>query len=185
MSKLAVMAAAKPALSDSDLAKDFGYGAPFAATYRSWLHKTGIGDRGRPFKLTDFGQVVLQHDPKFSSPVTKWFLHHELTFDLERAETWHFFIKEFARGRSTFNRNDLLMGLMVRLRGHSEQHFGPMSKMNPIIVRKLLECYTKPEALGDLGMLRMVGKDEYEFPSVEPIGPWQTPEQLRKAYSDQ
>ena len=34
------------------------------------------------------------------------------------------------------------MGLMEKLRFHSEQHFGPGSKLNKTILRKILEVYT-------------------------------------------
>lgn len=85
MSKLARLAADEPALGDEELAANFGYVVPFAAKYRSWLHKTGIAGMGRPFKLTKVGEVVLELDPPFSSPVTMWLLHHELTGDTERA----------------------------------------------------------------------------------------------------
>ena len=41
-------ALAKPKISDKELAKPFGYGAPFSQRYRSWLHKTGITELGLP-----------------------------------------------------------------------------------------------------------------------------------------
>lgn len=182
MAKLAGAASENPALEDQKLAAPFDYRAPFAATYRSWLHKTGIAKRGRPFRLTEFGKVVLDHDPSFGSPVTMWLLHHELTGDPERAETWHFFIKEFRSTHTEFSKADLQDGLMMKLRSHSEKHFGPMSKMNPIIVRKLIECYTAPTALGDLGLLRPIGKDRFAFERLETIGPWKSAEDLAAAY---
>lgn len=182
MAKLAGMASENPERDDADLAKEFGYGAPFAATYRSWLHKGGIARRGRPFRLTDFGQVVLKHDPDFLSPVTMWFLHHELTIDPERAEAWHFFVYEFRPKHPRFTKDVLQMGLMEKLRGHSEKHFGESSKMNPIIVRKLLECYTAPSALGELGILKSTCNASFEFTEAEQLGPWALPNELAEAY---
>lgn len=182
MANLAGMASEDPEREDADMAKEFGYGAPFAATYRSWLHKVGIARRGRPFRLTEFGKVVLRHDPEFRSPVTMWFLHRELTTDPERAEAWHFFIFEFKPKHSRFTKDVLQMGLMEKLRGHSEMHFGESSKMNPIIVRKLIECYTAPTALSDLGLLKTTGKDSFEFRDGEQLGPWSSPEDLANAY---
>ena len=182
MAKLAKAASENPALGDDELAVPFGYGAPFAATYRSWLHKTGIAERGRPFRLTDYGEIALEHDPSFSAPTTMWQMHHELTSDPERAETWHFFMEEFRPDHAEFSKAELTNGLMAKLRSHSEKHFGPMSKMNPIIVRKLIECYTAPTALDDLGLLRSVGKDRYVFGSIDTVGPWGTPSALQAAY---
>jgi len=182
MAKLVMLASKDQSLSDEELAKEFGYGAPFAATYRSWLHKVGIAQLGRPLKLTELGQIVLANDPNFNSLVTAWFLHHELTADPQRAEAWHFFIHEFRPKNPAFTRSDLMQGLMMKLRSHSERHFGPESKMNPIITRKLLECYTNPDALGDLGLVVSKAKDEFEFADVQPLGLWSDTKALADAY---
>lgn len=182
MAEIALAASNDPSRSDAALAKPFGYGAPFAATYRSWLHKTGIGVRGRPFRLTDFGRTVLEHDPSFSASETMWLMHHQLTIDPVRAEAWHFFMEEFRPGNPEFDKDDLKTALMMKLRSHSEEHFGPMSKMNPIIVRKLIECYVAHEALGDLGLLRKTGKDSFAFGDAKVIGPWKTAEEFSAAY---
>lgn len=45
------------------------------------------------------------------------------------------------------------MALMEKLRAHSEKHFGPESKMNPVITRKILECYISDFALRELSLI--------------------------------
>lgn len=135
-------ALSNPDLRDTELAKPFGYSAPFAEKTRNWLHKTGIAELGFPVRLTAEGKKVWQKDPNLELEQMQWFIHLELTKDPNRAEAWHFFIYEF-----------LLNGLMMKLRSHSEKHFGPGSKLNIVIVRKLLECYTEDYALGSLRVL--------------------------------
>lgn len=142
-----------PKMKDADLAKPFGYKAPFAAKYRTWLHKTGIAQLGRPLKLTPMGEVVWKHDPNLESLTTQWFMHYELTTDPTRAETWHFFVHEFLPKHETFTRDDLVSALMMKLSSHSEKHFGKGSKMTPVIGRKLIDCYTKSTALALLGLI--------------------------------
>lgn len=183
MSGIARSALEGPTLSDADLADGFRYGAPFAAKQRNWLHRTGIGDLRRPFTLTELGRVVWRYDPKFKSNITKWFMHHELTSDPDRAEAWRFFIHEFKPTKNSFTRADLQKSLMMKLRYHHGTHFGPNSKMNPIIVLKLIECYTEPEALGDLGILKTNDGLNFHFGSGNQ-GPWKTPQQLTKAYTE-
>ena len=117
MSQIAKLASENPSMSDGELAKFFEYGAPFAATYRSWLHKAGIANLRRPFTLTEAGRIVIDFDPDFQSDVTKWFLHLELTTDPERAETWHFFACEFRKKYEDFSKEDLRRELMMKLRG--------------------------------------------------------------------
>jgi len=62
MAKLIGLAMKNPKLKDKELAEPFGYGAPFAATYRSWLHKVGLAEMGLPLSLTPMGSVVLKND---------------------------------------------------------------------------------------------------------------------------
>lgn len=171
-----------PGQRDAELAKPFGYGAPFATKYRYWLHKTGIANFGRPLTLTETGKVIWLHDPNFDKTITKWVMHHELAGDPERAEAWHFFIREFRPLNRTFTRDSLQHGLMIKLRHHDEVHFGPKSKMNSVIVRKLIECYADPKGLGDLGIVKSNDRVHYRFEAPRQLGPWQTPSQLDKAY---
>ncbi len=158
LSRLVALAQENPEWRDRELAAPFGYGAPFGAKHRSWLHKTGLAEVRYPIRLTPMGAVVFDEDPSLESLTTQWFLHHELTEDPDRAEAWHFFAGEFLSRNERFTREDLVDGLMMKLRSHSEKHFGPGSNLNKVISAKLLECYTKPKALGALGLVRRDGK---------------------------
>lgn len=170
-----------PSLKDKDLAKQFSYGAPFSARYRSWLHKCGVTHQGMPLSLTDLGAVIHRNDPNFETDVTQWSLHHQLVTDTSRAEAWHFFAKEFLTEHSSFTKDDLLDGLTQKLRYHSEMHFGPGSKLNKIIVRKILEVYTNKDGLGDLGLIRPEGKGFVTLKQKK-MGPWKSTAALEQAY---
>lgn len=174
---------ANPALGDADLAKPFGYGAPFAAIYRSWLHKTGLTRRRRPISLTDFGEVIVSKDKSLSERATLEFMHHSLTEDPERAEAWHFFFQNFRNSHKVFSTKELRHELMVQLSPHSEKHFGAGSTMIPIIARKLLECYASSEALGPLNLLRNLGSDKFEFTDVSIPAKSPNPAALAKRFS--
>lgn len=174
---------ANPKLTDEELAKPFNYHAEFTKRYRSWLHKTGLVQPGLPLHLTPIGEVVWQHDPALETLTTQWLMHWELTQDPTRTETWHFFANEFLPEHPTFTRDDLLKALQIRLKPHSEKHFGPGSKLTPVIVRKLIECYTDPMALGALGLMRIDQKGVVHSLQPQVIGPWLTPTDLVQAYS--
>lgn len=171
----------KPSLKDKELAEQFNYGAPFSARHRSWLHKFGVTNQGMPIALTDIGKVLYKKDPTFESKITQWCLHHELVTDPTRAEAWHFFANEFLPNHSSFTKSDLLASLTQKLRYHSEMHFGPGSKLNKVIARKILEVYTSEESLGGLGLIRADGKS-YSTLQPKHIGPWKTAASLEKAY---
>ena len=182
MATLVNRALDNPELRDDELAHPFGYKAPFSARYRSWLNKTGIIQLGMPVILTPKGQVVWENDPKFEMLTTQWFMHWELTEDPTHAEAWHFFIHEFLPSHTSFTIDELINGIMMKLRWHSEEHFGPDSKLNPVIARKLVECYAETEALGNLGIvekrdnLLLKGRDLMEK------GPWITVDELQSSY---
>lgn len=171
---------AKP--SDKELGALFGYGAPFGSRYRSWLHYSGLIEQTLPLQLTSMGEVVVAKDPKLETATTMWFLHHELTTDPVKVESWYFFAKEFLPKKAAFTRDELLMGLAAKLGPHSKKHFGMGSKLNAVIARKLIECYTADHALGGLSLLEEVGKDQYRTLKRRPRGPWKTASELKKAY---
>lgn len=163
MSRILEYALSRPEHRDKQLAEPFGYGAPFAAAYRSYLHKTGVIELRLPVALTQFGEVIRENDPGFSKEPTLWFLHQQLTADPERAEAWHFFMGEFRSMCQRFKVSDLRNGLVMKLSAHDAKHFGPQSKMIPVIARKLLECYTSDAGLGPLGLVKSHTDGSYEF----------------------
>ena len=181
MSGILSASLSNPSFSDKELAQPFGYGAPFGRLYRSWLHKTGVTKMGLPLMLTPLGKVVYDNDPKLESLVSHWFLHHELVTDPERAEAWHFFAREFLPEHSSFTRDQLVDGLTTKLRPHSEMHFGPGSKLNKQIARKIIQVYTEESGLGQLGLIR---NDNGLFVrlNARPLGPWKSEAALQKSY---
>jgi hypothetical protein len=54
---------------DKVWAEPFGYDAPFAAFYRSWLHKTGLTKLRLPLELTEMGKIVFENDPSLESQI--------------------------------------------------------------------------------------------------------------------
>lgn len=182
MAALLERALANPMMRDKELAEPFGYGTPYGQRYRSWLHKTGIIELDFPVRLTPKGEVVWQHDPKLETLTTQWFMHWELTTDPTRAEAWHWFIHEFLPSHPTFTREDLMNGLMIKLQPHSEKHFGPDSKLTPVIARKLIECYTDKVALGNLNYI-VLNDAKWTFSLPNNVrGPWTATEVIQNAY---
>jgi hypothetical protein len=181
MSGLIELAQNNPKFRDKELAKPFGYGAPFAATYRSWLHKCGLAEMGMPLKLTELGKVVVENDPDMETIASKWFLHHELVTDPERAEAWHYFSEEFLSRHANFTKDQLIDGLAEKLAPHSMKHFGPGSKLNKQIARKIVQVYTTSSGLGDLGLIQQEG-DNFKVMKPKILGPWKSAAKLQNAF---
>ena len=108
-------------------------------------------------------------------------LETKLVTDTERAEAWHYFALEFLPKNSTFSKEKLLAGLAKKLSPHSMKHFGPGSTLNQQIARKIIQVYTEPAGLGDLGLIAREGK-EYRRLNPKKQGPWKNPAALQKAY---
>jgi len=172
-----------PSATGDEIAEPFGYKAPFTGRYKSWLHKTGLTTKGRNTELTPIGDVVWNHDPTFESPVTQWLMHHELCTDPDRAEAWHFFAHKFAPSHDSFTLEQLENGLAMKLMSHHPTHFGRGSSMIKVIARKIVQCYTQPEALGALGILTAADKKTYKVHRPSQLGPWKSPAMLGNAYA--
>ena len=181
MARLLKVGLENSSFRDKDLAASFGYGAPFASAYRSWLHKTGLIELRFPLTLTPSGQVIWKKDPALSAEATLKFMQQELTDKSQRAEAWYFFAGEFRDAHPQFTKDDLTRALIMTLSAHDATHFGPKSKMIPIIVRKLLECYTSESALGSLGVLEIKENGVFEFTDILPLPKFNTPIELEAA----
>ncbi len=168
--------------SPEKLAAPFGYSAPFGQKYRTWLVKTGILENTRNPTLTSFGEIIWLNDPKFETPVTQWFIHHQLSIDPENAEAWHFFAQSFLPKNKTFTKEDLQNQLAMKMMPHSEKHFRKGSSMNATITKKLIECYTEPKALGDLEIVSQIDNKKYQFNNPKSLGPWKGPDELQNNY---
>ena len=86
------------------------------------------------------------------------------------------------RGKPRICSLDLLTGLAKKLGPHSMQHFGPGSKLNQRILRKIIEVYTSPEGLGELGLIEATDKDHFRRMAPKALGPWKSEAALEKAY---
>ncbi|MCG8606012.1 DUF4007 family protein, partial [bacterium] len=95
---------------------------------------------------------------------------------------WYFFVNEFLPKHQTFTREDLIEGLTDKLSAHSEKHFGPGSKLNVVIARKLIACYTEDYALGSLGIVVKNTNQCVQGEVQTLFGPWDSEEELKVAY---
>lgn len=171
-----------PKATGDSIAAPFGYKAPFTARYKSWLNKTGLITEKAAIELTPIGEVVWRHDPKLQSLTTQWLLHHELTGNPERAEAWHYFAADFISSKKSFTLEELRGGLSMKLMPHDAKHFGRDAPMIKVIARKIVQCYTGPEGLGDLAIISTINAKSFEVRKPKKLGPWKSAAALSSAY---
>ncbi|HSR67364.1 MAG TPA: DUF4007 family protein [Acidobacteriota bacterium] len=170
-----------PEATHREIGEFFGYSQAYSARYRSWLHKCGMVLPGRPFELTEWGRVVVEHDRALESQATQWFLHWELVTHPTRAQVWHRFWHDFLDDRSFFQEPQLLRYIADFLRGLSEEEPPGDDRMARSVLNKLIESYTAPQALGQLGLVVTDG-DRFLKGAPHIRGPWKTPEEWVAEY---
>lgn len=173
-----------PKADPNQLAKPFGYKAPFTQKYKSWLQKTGILEDIRNVEISSFGQVIVKNDPNLHSIITQWFMHHQLTSESQEAESWFFFVKEFLPSVISFSKTELAEKLGMKLMPHSVKHFSTGRPMNKVITKKLIDCYTLNEGLGALNIIYFDTDGNIVKGKPEILGPWKRSVDLQAAFDN-
>ncbi len=122
----------KPKLTDQEIAKQFGYNAPFTQRYKSWLKKCGVIEHSIKVKLTDFGEVIYKKDPKLKKEPTLWYMHSFLANSEDNAEAWNYFYHNYLPKNESFTKPQLSDAISMKLMAHNPGHFGknrPMIKV--------------------------------------------------------
>ena len=139
-----------PDAIDREIGTVMGVNPYMVEGFQGWLYKTGLATKvGNHYTLSPFGALVAAQDPNFADPGTLWLLHfHLATQHVERAEVWYRFFNEFATPQQTFSRDEWFSAI-ARLIADVPKNKAGLSK-DP---GEMLNTYTRPQALGDLGLL--------------------------------
>ncbi len=152
--------------------------------FRGWLCKTGLGHASKnTYHLSDLGRVIATHDPRLERNETQWLLHYALanTAD-ERAEVWYRFTNEFASIGMQFT-SPILKAYVTQAVPELPNNANAIaSDVNEVLksspratyattllsyiasdVNEMLKSYTRPYALGGLGFVQKISKNEYKI----------------------
>ncbi len=151
--------AAGAATSEDAVGAYMGVNPYMVEGFRGWLCKTGLGRATtHTYALSAVGTLIAAHDPTLSQPGTLWLLHYHLASDTgERAEVWYRLFNEFATPGMSFTRTEL-QTYVERVIQEAPPNTTAVAKD----ANEAIKCYTRPDALGDLQLLRQVQKDQYE-----------------------
>ncbi len=147
------------ARSESAVATYMGVNPYMVEGFRGWLCKTGLGHATtHTYHLSELGQVIATYDPQLARHETQWLLHYALTNTAdERAEVWYRFTNEFASAGMIFT--------STMLNAYVAQSVATLPRNASAIatdVATMLRSYTRPEALGGLGFVQKIGKNDYQ-----------------------
>lgn len=85
---------------EKDAPERLGMGRNMVRALRFWVQATGLAEEyyeGRLIpRLTNFGELVWQHDPYLEDEGTLWLLHYALTCSQEQATSWYWFFNHFS-----------------------------------------------------------------------------------------
>jgi hypothetical protein len=155
-----------PVAAKETIAAAMGVNPYMVEGFRGWLCKTGLGTFERKnYTISSFGQMVARYDPYLEQPGTLWGLHYHLAASQqeEHAEVWHRFFNEFATPGKSFTKTEM-QAYMERTLAHNANSSGYI----PDDSKELIKCYVRSEGLGDLGLLRLVGKNNYTVAAEAP-----------------
>lgn len=169
-----------------------GIGANMVKSLRYWLQAVGLtsepskGKRNQ--KLTEFGELVHDHDPYTEELGTLYLLQYKLVTDEDMAPAWYYFFNEFTL--SEFNREDFLEQIQNHLRMQGNKvAIRSLSDDFACIINTYVPKYKSnlskdsPEnnitcPLGELGLIDILGKEGSSVlyrkatPSVRSFNPW-------------
>lgn len=144
-----------PELSDEQIAKQFGYRAPFTRRYKSWLKKCGIIENSTKVELTEFGRVIFKKDSKLKKVQTLWYMHSYLTSSEDIAEAWNYFHHTYLPKNKSFTKAEVSEALSMKLMSHHPSHFGKNAPMIKVITKVLIDSYISEKAFGPLGIVEL------------------------------
>ena len=135
-------------LIDPHVADWLGVGRNMAKSIRHWMLAMGLCEaksglqpqKGALIRLTDFGNVVLKHDPYLSDIGSWWALHTNLISNADYAYSWDWFFNRF--GHARFDKSVCVEGLTRYL--HMEKSRIPSPKTLDRDVSCLLQSYARP-----------------------------------------
>jgi hypothetical protein len=171
----------KPELNDEQIAKEYGYKAPFTNRYKSWLRKCGIIENSIKVKLTEYGKVIYKKDPKLNKNPTLWYMHSHLTSSEDIAETWSYFFNTFLKKNKNFTKLELSEGISMKLMPHNPSHFGKNAPMIKVITKVLLDSYIAETGFGPLGILSLKNGVFYNEQKKSPYN-WTDVKSFTKLY---
>jgi len=143
----------QPELSDEQIAKTFGYKAPFVKRYKSWLKKCGVIKNSNKIELTEYGKIIWKKDSKLKKEPTLWYMYDCLISSEENAESWNFFHHTFLPKNKSFSKAELSNALSMKLMAHNPSHFAKEAPMIKVITKVLIDSYISDKAFGPLNIL--------------------------------
>ncbi len=145
----------EPQLNDEEIAKQFGYKAPFTKRYKSWLKKCGILEDSRKIELTKQGKIIYDKDPQLDKKDTLKHMYSSLTITEENAEVWNFFHHTFLPQNKSFTKSELSEAIFMKLMPHNPIHFAKDAPMIKVITKVLLDSYISDKAFGSLLIVQL------------------------------
>lgn len=149
-----------------------GIGANMVKSLRYWLQAVGLTfepPTGRKFQtLTEFGELVFEHDKYIEEMGTLWLLHYNLAINKTDATAWYFFYNEFKQ--TDFTRDDFVKQLdaYILLNGTEFSESSLKDDFNCIVNTYVPRIKSNPEKvqpesnidcpLGELSLVDIVNK---------------------------
>jgi len=145
----------RPSAGDQYIGVELGVNPYLITGLRGWLRKIGAlhgksqTKQNKSHIISPVWKIIHQYDPYWSDPGTLWIAHYFLCIDyIERAEAWHRCFNEILSPGMLVTSSDITDRLVQYIETIDTNMRGIKRD-----AQELLTMYTRPQALGALGLL--------------------------------
>lgn len=153
----------------SALRENSQLGANYVKAMPRYAVGTGLLNE-KPYRLTELGKFIYEHDPSLNHPSTLWLMHYHLSAPTGPGPAfWHFLISQRVRPGITLERSELIEAVQNFIRESEGKELVDRSARTLISV--FAGTYTKTDGLGRLGILEETDSG-YQVLEPDPPNEW-------------
>ena len=175
-----------------DAMEELGLGSNMVKSLRYWMQATGItaepNSGKRAQSLTEFGNLIAEHDPYLEEMGTLFFIHYKIASRKSMATSWYYFFNNFHI--TEFTKEDFIKAINAYVLEETGEDgsirsltddfnciigtYVPRHELNPgkVSPETNIDC-----PLGELGLIHQIDKSKKIFKKTTPsmtIDPWVT-----------
>lgn len=151
------------------LREDSQLGANYVRAMPRYAVGTGLLDE-KPYRPTELGKFIYQHDPNLNHPSTLWLMHYHLSAPAGPGPAfWHFLISQRVRPGMVLERSELIEAVQNFISEAEGRALVDRSARSLISI--FTGTYTKMDGLGKLGILEETGSG-YRVLEPDPPNEW-------------
>ncbi len=156
-------------ISRKELNEKSNLGSIYLESMPRWAWGSGLLNYDK--SLSKFGSYSYQFDPLLEQTSTQWLIHYHLSAPLGPGPSfWHELVKTRFRSGDEFSAQEIADQISEFFEREEGKPLAARSARSTATI--FLGTYTRPDSLGNLGLLEAVSADRYRVLDPEPPATW-------------